>query len=215
MSHPMEIGPTSKLAPVRHRLPAERSGAPTGNPFERAIALGIGGRPRSPQPVAGTDVVAEIRYASPRDAVALTHFYEALDGEARYRRFLQATPRVTSTMAEHVLTPPNAVLVAVSGDEEIVAEVVFAPPRGRPAEIAYAVASAYRRRGLARAMVTQVLADATRDGVEVVEALIGFDNRPSIALMRSLGAEFRPEDGVLVGRLVLNDPDVPDRRPAP
>ncbi len=150
--------------------------------------------------------VAEIRYAGPGDAAALTDFYESLDDESRYRRFLQPVPRVAPAMADHVLTPPNAVLVAVDLDGAVVAETVFAPPRrpDRIAEIAYAVAPTFRRRGLARSMVAQVLDDARRDGVREVEAMIGADNRPSVALMRSFGARIRYDDGALMAHLDLS-----------
>jgi hypothetical protein len=48
-----------------------------------------------------------------------------------------------------------------------------------------------------------VLADAARDGVSEVEAMIGGDNAPSVALMRSFGATLSVEDGIVTARLEL------------
>jgi RimJ/RimL family protein N-acetyltransferase len=209
----MSISLTSKLAPVRHRLP-RRAGA---NPFEASTTLGVSRPDRTTprfrsgrangheQPQRLADGIALVRYADTADAEQLTRFYESLDAESRYRRFLQATPRITPAMAEHVLTPPNSVLVALDHGGDIVAEAVFAPARraGAAAEVAYAVGGAFRRRGLARSMVCRVLADAARDGVSEVEAMIGGDNAPSVALMRSFGATLSVEDGIVTARLEL------------
>jgi RimJ/RimL family protein N-acetyltransferase len=209
----MTITATSKLAPIRHRLPrrdchdtlaARRASrfawpgrAPTNTRFEHG----------STERRAGfvPEGIAEIRPAGPDDAGALTRFYASLDDESRYRRFLQPMPRITTAMAQHVLAPPNSVLVAVDHEAAIVAEVVFAPSRqaGSHPEIAYAVAPSHRRRGLAGVMVRQVLTDAARSGEVAVEAMIGTDNMASIGLMRSLGARTRFEDGAVIAHLAL------------
>lgn len=192
----MTLTATAKLDPIRHRLPRrERSDT---------FAARWPGRPQRPRRLPGE--ITAIRLAGQGDVDALTRFYESLDGDSRYRRFLQPVPRVSPAMATHILTPPNRVLVAVDHEGAIVAEVVFAPSRRADAhpEIAYAVAPSHRRRGLARTMVRQTLAEAARAGEVAVEALIGSDNAASIALMRSFGARTRFDDGAIVAHLELD-----------
>jgi ribosomal protein S18 acetylase RimI-like enzyme len=54
---------------------------------------------------------------------------------------------------------------------------------GRRAEIAFAVADAYQRRGIGSALTAELLADARAAGVAEVEALVSSDNPAALALL--------------------------------
>lgn len=155
-------------------------------------------------PVASTAgaTVTLVRRATFADADALHRFYESLDPESRYRRFLQPLPRLPSALAARVIESSDVVLVAEDLNGALVAEGVLAG-LGREAEVAYAVAAPFRRAGLASRLVRELASIAHRAGASTLRATIGGDNHPSIALMRSLGATVRFDDGELVASLDL------------
>lgn len=142
------------------------------------------------------------RRATAADAEALQGFYESLDGESRYRRFLQPMPRVPKVLAARVLSAADVVLVAEDLSGRIVAEAVLAG-LGREPEVAYAVSPPYRRAGLASRLVRELASITEQTGARSLRATIGGDNRPSIALMRSLGATVCFDGGELVASLDL------------
>lgn len=146
-----------------------------------------------------------LRIALEQDVDALTDFYERLDARSRYHRFFQAVPRVRRRLAETMLSPRNHVVVAVDAEGRIVGEAVLgrsSDPCQAP-ELAYAVSPEWRRRGVATALVARLIEQCVRDGVTKVTAVIGFDNRASIELMRSFGATFGTQDGAALAELQL------------
>ena len=157
--------------------------------------------------VAGRCVV--VRPLVDSDIPALTRFYEELDDDTRYRRFLQAMPRLPAGLVAAIASPVNQLTVAVDlGDEHrgtILAEVVLSPSRHDPtrAEIAYTVHSSVRRMGLATRVLRLALRRADAGGIRHIEAYIGAENRPSILLMRSLGAKASFDGGLVLAQLDL------------
>jgi RimJ/RimL family protein N-acetyltransferase len=163
--------------------------------------------------VAGRCVV--VRPLVQGDVPALTRFYEEMDDDTRYRRFLQAMPRLPAGLVAAIASPVNQLTLAIDlGDEHrgsVLAEVVFSPSRQDPTrgEIAYTVHSSLRRQGLATRALRHALRRAHHDGVRHVDAYIGAENRPSILLMHSLGARTSFEGGLVVAALDLPVPEPP------
>ena len=143
------------------------------------------------------------------DVPALTRFYESLDDDTRYRRFLQAMPRLPAGLVAAIASPVNQLTLAIDLGEEgrgnVLAEVVLSPSRDDPTrgEIAYTVDASVRRQGLATRSLHHALRRAHRHGIRHVDAYISGENRASVALMRSLGATARFDGGLVVAELEL------------
>lgn len=150
----------------------------------------------------GPDVT--LRPVTDTDREPLRAYLEGLGPAARYLRFLQALPEVTDRILDILTTPSpgTLVLVALDGDE-IVGEAILGADHRDPglAHIGYSVAERVRRRGLGRAMVHRLL-DVARDrGVRTVRAEMAAGNRASAALLGSVGARMRFEDGLIVAEM--------------
>jgi RimJ/RimL family protein N-acetyltransferase len=149
-----------------------------------------------------------IRPATSEDGPAVAAYLERLDDRARYFRFLQATPRIRGRLVEMFASSGRRlVLVAVAGDEVVgEAMLVVDALDGRRGEIAFSVAERLRRRGLARAMVAQLLDAARTQEVRWLRADIMGENRASVALLDGFGAKIHFEDGLLVAGLEVDEP---------
>ncbi len=170
-----------------HTLPPPSATSTTNSPTRSTTATGYGGTPA-------------IRQRAPGDRDALAALYESLGSEGRYHRFLQGLPYVPPAVLDVLMSRTNTTVVAVETDGRIVGEAVIAATArtGEPPEIGYSVAPEHRRQGIARRLVTEALRRVDPDATPVVRAIIGPENRASLALVRSLGASTRFDDGLMV-----------------
>jgi RimJ/RimL family protein N-acetyltransferase len=162
------------------------------------------------------ETVVTIRPIMPSDTSALLAYLDGLSDRDRYFRFLQATPRIDRRLLA-AFTPDDddrrLVLVAVR-DGAIVGEAMMGTGAAdREADVAYSVAEAVRRRGLARMFLTLLVDIARARGIESLRADILGENRASVRLLEGFGARIHFEDGLLVARLDLSSAVV-DRSPA-
>jgi ribosomal protein S18 acetylase RimI-like enzyme len=129
--------------------------------------------------------------------------------ESRYHRFLQAMPRLTPGM-RRLLADVDGVRhrawAAYVGDRPVGVVRLVADQTGDH-ELSVAVIDAMHRRGVGGALIATALAAADESGLEAVSIMVHPENAASLRMFRKLGAKFRFEFGLLVGRL-------PVRRPA-
>ena len=135
-------------------------------------------------------VIREIR---PSDRDLLEHSRGRFSDESMRRRFLGPKPRLTSTELRYLTEVDGedhyaivAVPLADLGAIVAVARFVRQPGDPATAEAAIIVADELQGRGLGKRMAHQ-LADAARDrGIRRFTASMLTDNRPALALMRTL-----------------------------
>ena len=77
----------------------------------------------------------------------------------------------------------------VDGDEQPVA-IARLVRDGDTAEIAFAVADAYQRRGIGLALAAELVADARAAGITEITALVTSDNPGAVALLRRIARVF-------------------------
>jgi acetyltransferase len=137
------------------------------------------------------------------DELAVQELFDAMSPEARYHRFLQATPVLTSGMRRLLADVDGEKHRAWSAhvDERIAGIVRVIADQTGELELSVAVADWAHRRGIGRRLGRHALADASVRGREEVVVLIHPENRASLRLFRQEGARFRFEFGLLVGRV--------------
>ncbi len=146
-----------------------------------------------------------VRELGPADRAAVIELFEGLSDADRYYRFLRPMPSYPPSMVR-LLTAMDGVdhiaVGAIDPGGRALGVARFVRYSGRPdtADLAVTVAGAARGRGLARRLI-EAAADAA-GSVGIVELTIDVhpQNRPALALFRSLGFELHFDDGTIVGR---------------
>lgn len=141
-------------------------------------------------------------------ASAVEEVFEAMSPEARFHRYLQATPRLRPGMVAALtsLDPDRhrAVVARVDGRPIGLARVVRDATGS--VELAVEVADRYAGRGIGAQLTRRALELAADWDVDHAELLVHPENHRAVRLFRRLGARFRYEDGVLVGSLPIRTP---------
>ena len=155
--------------------------------------------------VTKTGIIVHVRPARPDDAAALGDFFSRLTLEDLRYRFLTAVrevgrPRlIEMTDVDHDRT--ENFLAFLKGGDALVASAMFAADEARErAEVAIAVRSDLKRRGIGARLLMHVAEYAEARRIRVLESLSTADNWALIHLERSLGFVSRPlpEDPTLV-----------------
>ncbi|GID29832.1 GNAT family N-acetyltransferase [Paractinoplanes brasiliensis] len=156
-------------------------GVPPGYPreYERDLRLSDGRR-------------AFIRPIVPEDSAHLAQAIRTADPETLYRRFLGSPPRITPTLLAHLCTVDYQKRFALIAADPCTADGIaiarYEHSAAGAAEIAVAVDPAWRRAGLATALV-EMLAEAALDrGIRTFSALYLAENRPVTALLDLVGS---------------------------
>ena len=89
---------------------------------------------------------------------------------------------------------PEALVIAVEGDE-IVGTLIVGWDGWRCHLYRLAVEPAFRRRGIARALVDAARARAAAVGAFRLDAMVRLDNAPAVALWEAAGFEVTGDDG--------------------
>ena len=180
---PVRPGATimDRMKPLVNRHPP---GVPPGYPrdFERELRLADGRR-------------VFVRPIVPGDGELLGRAIRGADPDTLYHRFLGSPPNITPALLTHLCTVDyhdRFALVAAdrrTGDGVAITRYERGPGDG--AEVAIAVDRAWRRAGLATALV-EMLAEAALDrGIRTFSALYLAENRPVTALLDLTGQERR------------------------
>lgn len=137
------------------------------------------------------------------DEVAIQRIFDGMSPEARFHRFMTAMP---------VLKPGlRRILADVDGDrhrawiakvdERPVGVVRIIEDQFGDLELAVSVVDAMHRRGIGSGLVGHALREAAAADHEDVVVMIHPENQASIKMFRRLGAQFRFDFGLLVGRV--------------
>jgi acyl-CoA synthetase (NDP forming)/GNAT superfamily N-acetyltransferase len=154
---------------------------------------------------------AHVRPAGPADHAALERFFADLSPEAQYQRFFTVSPPGADLLARLADgSDPRAALTLVAvraggGAEHIIAAGSYLAHRGRTAEVALAVADAFRGKGLGTLLLERLALLAARNGFTRFWAVTGADNRPMLDVFQASGFEVRERPG---GGVVEVDLDV-------
>lgn len=135
--------------------------------------------------------VVHVAPLTPADATELGEAIRHADAETLYRRFLGAPPRVTPQLLRHLTEldyRTRFALVARDGDGKGVAVARY-EPAGRPgvAEVAVVVDPAWRRVGLATALLRMLGEAALARGIHEFTATYLASNRPVAELLDEAG----------------------------
>jgi ribosomal protein S18 acetylase RimI-like enzyme len=136
------------------------------------------------------------------DTQTVAHLFERLSEASRLRRFNAAKPRLSKrelAMLATVDARRHALVAWVEGDSEPAgfAQLVRDNDHWTHAEIAFAVADAYHRKGIGSALVDQLAADARAAGITHFTALVQTSNTAAFALVQRVS---RPLDVRVEGR---------------
>jgi GNAT superfamily N-acetyltransferase len=135
----------------------------------------------------------EIRPMGPADKAGLAAGFERLSELSRYRRFLSATPRLTTSQLAYLTEVDHhdhEALVALepSGRDGLgVARFVRSGEDPQEAECAVAVADDWHGRGLGTLLLRHLAARALQEGIARFTGLVLRDNQPMRQLLDSLG----------------------------
>jgi acetyltransferase len=135
-----------------------------------------------------------LRSITPGDPADLTRFYAGLSSDSRAARFHGAAPSLPEATAKFFCGPDHehregivAEWLDESGHPVIVGHVCIEPADSDVAEMAIAVADAWQRHGVGRALLACAIAWAQRHGIGRLTASMRSENAAVFALVRSMG----------------------------
>jgi GNAT superfamily N-acetyltransferase len=155
-----------------------------------------------------------LRPIAPEDRALLAASFERLSEQSRYRRFLTAKSKLSSTELDYLLDVDHSdheAIVAIepaTGAMLGIARYVRAKEDPQLAEVAVTVADDWQRRGVGRALLDRLTYRARREGIRRFNALVLSENRPALGLLEDVGETRRRRSA---GELELL---IEDARPA-
>ena len=135
------------------------------------------------------------------DASAFRAFVEGLSPQSRYERFQYVVKEVPPSLLKLLVEADPRVHVALAAfeDGEVVGEARYVR-EGEGAEFAIAVADAWRRRGVGKRLLDELIARARADGVRRLDGEVLAWNRAMLGFVEQHGfrVRFHPSDARLV-----------------
>lgn len=165
-----------------------------------------------------------LRPIRPEDAELLQDFVRNLSQQSRYMRFVsmlsELTPRMLAryTSIDYdrelalvaTVTLPNPEHRGFPKETIIGFAHYLRNPDGQGAEYALAIADDWQRRGLGAQLMTALVTEARNQGLRYIDGFILLNNRPMLALMKSLGFRNDPSPDDPGMRRVWLDLQQPD-----
>jgi RimJ/RimL family protein N-acetyltransferase len=150
-----------------------------------------------------------MRPIRPSDAQRLVRFHASLSPETTRLRFFGAHPRLTEREVARFTTVDRHdrdALVVLAGDEIVAVARFDREGAGDRAEVAFVVTDAWQGRGLGAALFRGIAAQAHRQGIRRLVALVLPENRPMLDLLQHTGlpGTRRFEDGAIHVELDLD-----------
>jgi RimJ/RimL family protein N-acetyltransferase len=150
-----------------------------------------------------------VRPVRPDDLDGLRQLFAGMSIEHRLLRFFQAIPTVHPALLRPLVDVDHhdhLAWLAFDGTTCIgEARLVRDPRRPDHAEVAFAVAPAWHRRGVARTLVETLGLVGRAERLTTMTATVAGHNHRSASFLRSLGMRFRWEGGDLEGEGPLPD----------
>lgn len=159
----------------------------------------------------------------PEDREGLREAYEHLSPETKLHRFLTAVPHLTDAMLDHLVDQVDGVdhvaRVLFVIDEDSVgqpaglARMIRYADEPDAADVAVTVDDAYQGRGVATALLEDLLRHRP-EGVVRIVTVVAADNDPSLAMLRRLGSATVTREGPHLLGVTVELPHPPPE-PAP
>ena len=154
-----------------------------------------------------TETLVSIRAATPSDGEGLRGMFSRSSAETIYRRFHTPFPQVPEWMLALLLDAgrtDKGFLVAVA-DGKVVGHAMYAMLGKGDAEMAIVVEDGWQSKGVGKALLRELAADAGRRGVEIFVGSVLPDNRPMLGLISATFAGSRRafDDGAYLVRMPL------------
>ena len=141
-----------------------------------------------------------VRPVQPEDADRVRRLFTRLSPESIYRRFFTLFPAPPANVVRHLtaLDHSDHEALAVLDGDEIVALASWDRPThaAAEAEIAVLIEDAWQHKGLGRALVRMLTAEAARRGIGVINATVLADNYPARHLATTVA---RPDHVLMDG----------------
>jgi nucleotide-binding universal stress UspA family protein len=135
---------------------------------------------------------ARLRPIAPDDKQILADAVRRMSVESRYRRFFSYADELSHsalaylTEVDHVDHEAIIAIEPHSGEALGVARFVRRLNEPDSAEVAFAVVDDWQGRGLGRALLTELTARARQEGVRKFVALVQYENRRSLGMLRGI-----------------------------
>jgi ribosomal protein S18 acetylase RimI-like enzyme len=160
----------------------------------------------------------------PSDRQALREAYEDLSPSSRLHRFLTPVPHLTDAMLDHLVDEVDGVdhvarvlFVLEDGHDGVpagVARMIRYSADPAAADVAVTVSDRFQRRGVASALLADLLREPLA-GVDHIVTEVAGDNPASLAMLRRLGPTTATRSGPNRLRVtVALPPPAPPARPA-
>ena len=131
-----------------------------------------------------------VRFVRPDDQARLQDAMRHLSDESRYMRFMGFTRELSPQLldqATHPVPGRELQLVAVTGEETIVAGARYAADASGDCEFAVTVTDEWHRLGLARRLLDALIRSAQRQGFKRMTGYVLATNTGMLALARRMG----------------------------
>ena len=129
-----------------------------------------------------------MRPTRPEDLDAVRAFLDGLSEESRWLRFFSAGVNLDNAAVAAVRNPRALSLVAVTGaDGHVIGHGTYIREGVDRAEVAFAVADAWRARGIATIMLAHLADAAAAEGIDSFTAVVMPGNHRMIAVFRESG----------------------------
>jgi acetate---CoA ligase (ADP-forming) len=142
-----------------------------------------------------------VRPVQDADRGAIRTFYDNLSSESLWFRFLGLPPLdwVTNWSVDVDYADRYALVATVGPERPIVAHGAYSRIDGDRAEVAFVVADAWQRRGIATIMLAHLAAAAVHHQISVFTALVAPSNHKMVQVFRDSGfpVEVQAKDGVI------------------
>ncbi len=150
-----------------------------------------------------------LRPLTPEDRPHLLAVLAALSPEDRYRRFLTPMPTFPDRVVDALAAVDGADHIAMGafdgGRCVGIGRCVRFRKRPTIAEVAATVTKSYRKQGLATRLLRSLTEQALASGIDTFELWTAADNRPAIALAKSLGFRLRFDGPLVTGTVAVRD----------
>ena len=135
-----------------------------------------------------------LRPIAPADRDLLAASFERLSQQSRYRRFLTAKDKLSSSELDYLVdevdhSDHEAIVAIEPGTGAMLGIARYVRSKADPgtAEVAVTVADDWQRRGVGRALLDRLTYRARREGIRRFTALVLSENRPALGLLEDVG----------------------------